>query len=329
MTLLLSRRDTAGLVDLAATVEALTAAFAAHGRGDTLSPSRVHVAADGGGFHVVVGGLATGDPPAFTTKINASFEPGPGQGGVRLVGLVVLSDAATGAPLAVLDSGPLTTIRTAAVTTVALRTLAAPGVSELLVVGAGRQAADQLAAARLACPGLERARVWGAGRERREALATRWREEHPDLEVVAVDDLAAAVRTADAIVTVTPSRAPLVAAADERPGTTIVALGADAPGKQELEARLTATARVVCDVVAQCVAGGELGRAIEAGLVDTTHAVAELGQVVAGIRPGRTRADEVVVFDSTGTAMQDAAAAITLWRAAQARGLGTSFDFSA
>ena len=328
MTLLLSRHDTAALVDLPTTVEAITEAFAVHGRGATLTPSRVHVHAEGGGFHVVVGGLAAGNPPAFTTKINASFEPPPGQGGVRLVGLVVLSDAATGEPLAVLDSGPLTTVRTAAVTAVALRHLAAPGARALLVVGAGRQAVDQLAAARLACPSLERVRVWGAGPERRDALAERWRAEQPDLDVAATDDLGAATRTADVIVTITPSRAPLVAASDIRPGTTIVALGADAPGKQELDARLTADARLVCDVVHQCVAGGELGRAIEAGLVDADHPVAELGQVVAVLRRGRNDDYDVVVFDSTGTAMQDAAAALTLWQAARRLGVGEVFDFA-
>jgi ornithine cyclodeaminase/alanine dehydrogenase-like protein (mu-crystallin family) len=328
MTILLSRSDTASLLDLATTVNQVEAAFAAHGRGEALAPTRVHVHAPGGGFHVVVGGIGTGSPPAFSTKINASFEPGPGQGGLRMVGLVVLSDASSGEPLAVMDSGPLTTARTAAVSAVALRHLARADSHRLLVVGAGRQAVPQLAAARMGCPSLETVRVWSPTPARRDALARRWSAEQPDVAVTAVDDLAEAVAVTDAIITITPSHTPLIDSGWVAEGTTIVAIGSDAPGKHELDVALVARARMVCDVVAQCVVGGELGRAIEAGVVSDTHPVGELSAVVAGTVPGRTSPDDIVVFDSTGTAMQDAAAATALWRAASAQGLGTPFDFA-
>ena len=143
------------------------------------------------------------------------------------------------------------------------------------------------------------------------------------LEVAATKDLRQALSGSDVCVTCTPSRRAVVAAADVAPGTFVAAVGADAPGKQELEPILMATSTVVVDVLAQCAEIGELQHALAAGLTMRERVHAELGDVVAGRRPGRTRPEEITIFDSSGTALQDVAAAVAVYEKARLTGRGT------
>ena len=141
--------------------------------------------------------------------------------------------------------------------------------------------------------------------------------------VTAARDLAVALSESDVCVTCTPSREALVAAADVRPGTFIAAVGADSHGKQELDPKLVATATLVVDVLEQCAEIGELQHALAAGLITRDEVHAELADVVVGRRAGRTRADEITIFDSSGTALQDVAAAVALYDKARGAGRGT------
>ena len=113
-----------------------------------------------------------------------------------------------------------------------------------------------------------------------------------------------------------------------RPGTFIAAVGADNEDKQEIDPRLMAQATVVTDLTEQACRIGDLHHAIAAGTMTRDKVHAELGEVVSGRKPGRTSADEIVVFDSTGTGLQDVAAAIAVYRAALDAGAGTKFTFS-
>jgi len=142
------------------------------------------------------------------------------------------------------------------------------------------------------------------------------------LEVEAVKDLRKALTASDVCVTCTPSRQAVVAAADVAPGTFLAAVGADARGKQELEPALMASSTVVVDVLAQCVEIGELQHAVAQGLLAPEDVHAELGDVVAGGRPGRSRAEEITIFDSSGTALQDVAAAVAVYEKARRDGRG-------
>jgi len=148
------------------------------------------------------------------------------------------------------------------------------------------------------------------------------------LSIAPVTDLAQAVSWSDVCVTCTPSRAPLVRPEDVRPGTFIAAVGADSPEKQELEPAVLASAKVVVDVLEQCAAIGELHHALSAGLMQRGGVHAELAEVVSGSKPGRTSDQEVVVFDSTGTALQDVAAAVAVHEKAVRSGIGETIDFS-
>jgi ornithine cyclodeaminase/alanine dehydrogenase-like protein (mu-crystallin family) len=112
------------------------------------------------------------------------------------------------------------------------------------------------------------------------------------------------------------------------PGAFVAAVGADSEEKQELDARLVASATLVVDLLEPCAMIGELHHALEAGLMRREDVHAELGEVVAGLRPGRRSADEIVVFDSTGTALQDAVTAGLAYERALESGVGTWFDFA-
>ena len=229
-------------------------------------------------------------------------------------------------PLAALDSIEITILRTGAATAVAAKRLARPDSRTVTVAGCGEQGRVQLAAILGVLP-IERVFVFDAdpGRARRFAEE---RSREISIRVEAAPDLAAAVATSDVCVTCTPSRQPLVWDADVRAGTFLAAVGADSAEKQELDPRILARAKVVVDSLEQCAGIGDLHHAIAAGLVTKTDVHAELAELVEGRRPGRESAEEITVFDSTGTALEDVAAAVAVYEKALAAGVGTRFRFS-
>jgi len=148
------------------------------------------------------------------------------------------------------------------------------------------------------------------------------------IPVKPVSDLTAAVRRSDICVTCTTSRKPLLCFDDVSPGT-FAAVGADNPQKQELHPSLMARGKIVCDILEQCAVMGDLHHALDAGVVTLASVYAELGEVVAGNKPGRESKEEITIFDSTGTALQDVAAAAFLYEKAQRDGCGVRLDFAA
>jgi alanine dehydrogenase len=144
-----------------------------------------------------------------------------------------------------------------------------------------------------------------------------------------VSNLTAAVRQSDICVTCTTSRQPLLGSDDVSPGTFIAAVGADNPQKQELHPSLMAASKIVCDILEQCAVMGDLHHALEAGVVTRANVYADLGEVVAGKKPGRESQEEITIFDSTGMALQDVAAAAFLYEKAQRDGSGVRLNFAA
>jgi alanine dehydrogenase len=323
-TLVLTRGDVLALLSLPECIDAVERAFRLHAEGRTLAPGVLGIHAPGGGFHIKAAGL-TGEPGYFAAKTNANF-PGNARHGLPTIqGTVLLADASRGLPLAIMDSGSITALRTAAATAVAARHLARPDARTITLVGCGAQAEVQLAALAAVRP-LERAWVLDVDPGRAAALASR-AAVALGFRVEATADLAAALRQSDVAVTCTPARKAFVMREDVRAGTFIAAVGADSQGKQELEPALLASATLVVDVLEQCAEIGELQHALAAGLLTRAGVHAELADVVTGRRPGRTRPDEITVFDSTGTALQDVAAAVVVYEKARAAGRGLEVHF--
>ncbi len=147
------------------------------------------------------------------------------------------------------------------------------------------------------------------------------------MAIEVAQDLPAALRKSDVCVTCTPAKKYFIHKEHVRPGTFLAGVGADNEDKQELDPQLLASSKVVADILDQCIEIGDLHHAIAEGRMRRSDVHAELGEIVAGKKPGRTSADEITVFDSTGTALQDVAAAAVVYERAMKLGRGTRFHF--
>ena len=326
MQLILGRRDVAALLDLDTCIAAVERAFRLHGEGRGAAPAVASVPVAGGGFHVKAGTLDLG-VPYFAAKTNANLPGNAGRYGLPTIqGVIVLADAERGTPLAVMDSMEITVLRTAAATAVAARYLARPDASVAAIVGCGAQGVAQLRGlARVRR--LSRALVYDVRPEAARRLADTLAPEL-GIPVTVAPGIAQAALAADLIVTCTPSREFLLGPDAVRPGAFVAGVGVDAEHKRELEPALLAAGAVVVDVLDQCAAFGDLHHALAAGLMTREAVRAELGQVVAGRKPGRTGPDEIVIFDSTGMALQDVAAAAAVYERAVEQGMGTPVNLA-
>jgi len=325
-TLLLTRRDIAELLDLDECIAVVERAFKLHAEGKTLPPGVLGIKSSAGGFHIKAAGLELGRT-YFAAKINANFSQNMKQFGLPgIQGIIVLCDGENGYPLALMDSIEITIQRTGAATAVAAKHLARPDATVATICGCGNQGRVQLQAIARVCP-LERVYAF----DNDENQAERFSEELSGvlkIEVKAVRDLVNAVRQSDVCVTCTPSRRPFLNRGDVRPGTFIAAVGADSPEKQELDPRLMVSNKIVVDILEQCATIGELHHALERGLVTREHVHAELSEVVAGTKSGRTSPEEIIIFDSTGTALQDVAAAAVVYEKAVTAGRGVTMKLA-
>ena len=307
MTLLLTRRDVADLLTIDDCIDAVENAFRMLGRGEVPRPAIAGVHADGGAFHI----KAAIAGHRFAAKMNSNFFNAV----PRIKGVIVLCDAVDGRMLAVMDSIEITILRTGAATAVAAKHLARENARTALICGCGNQG-------RIQAHALQRVRKLDrifAFDSNRDAAANFAQE----IGAEAVP----APTWADIVVTCTPSRAPFLH--HVQPGTFIAAVGADSEDKQELAPELMASSKVVTDVTDQCATIGDLHHALAAGTMRREDVYAELSEVVAGRKGGRESDDEVIIFDSTGMALQDVAAAAIVYERALAAGRGTPFEFGA
>lgn len=269
----------------------------------------------------------------FGLKLTSWFSGNPSRGLPEVFGTTLLCDNGTGAPLALLNAGAITGLRTGAAAALGVKWLARRDASRLLVVGAGHMSTYMVAATLAACPAIDHVEVWDPRKEEApESRVELMRGEVADIlaaadaereyELVAVADGKAAAGAADAIITITPATDPVVQRDWVRPGTHISAVGADMEGKQELASDLVASARVYVDDRAQSVSSGELEVPVKQGAITPDHIVAELGELIAGKAEGRTSKDQVTVFDTSGIAVQDLAASRMAYDRAVERGLG-------
>ncbi len=310
-TILVSRSRVAEFLTVEASIEAVEKAFRLLGEGRAPAPSTLGVHVEDGGFHVKAGAAAL-DRLWFAVKINANFPSNPDRFQLPTIqGLVALFDAENGQPLALLDSGELTALRTAAATAVAARHLARRDSTTATVVGCGRQSKAQLRALCRVLP-LERAFAVDLEKGRAQSYSREMAEELT-IDVSPGEDLSRALSQTDVLVTCTPSRKPFVRRDDVRPGTFVAAVGADSEGKQELDGALMAASTVVVDLLPQAALIGDLHHAVASGLMRAEDVHAELGAVVAGLAAGRTSQEEITIFDSTGIALQDLTAAVAVY----------------
>jgi ornithine cyclodeaminase len=275
--------------------------------------------------------------PSGDTLFMPSYIPAAGRMGVKIVtlfggnaalglprlqALMVVFDAATGSPLAVMDATSLTAIRTGAASGVATDLLARPDAAVAAVFGAGPQARTQLAGVCAVRP-IRRARIFDVSAERARAIAREMAGEL-GIQVEAAASPSDALAGADVVCTATTASEPVFADRDIAPGTHINAVGSYKPTVREIPAETVRRARVVVDHRPAALAeAGDLIIPMEQGLIAKDHICAELGEIVAGLTKGRESPEQVTLFKSVGVAVQDIAAANRALAAAECLNLGT------
>ena len=313
-TLILNSKEVLSLLDMKEVLPAVEEGFAAHGRGETIMPPKVYLPLEeyNGDFRAMPVSYSGG---AGVKWVNAHPRNPQDHGIPSVLGVFILSDPVTACPLAVMDATKITAYRTGASAAVATKHLAKEGAITLGFVGCGVQAQTALAAIR------EVREISGLLLyDRSEEAALKFASAHSG-RVSTLEETSGA----DVIVTMTPSREPLVMREWVREGAHINAMGADAPGKQELDPAILTDARIFLDDMEQGSESGEVNLALHSGVLKRDDLAGTLGEVVAGKVPGRLGAS-LTVFDSTGLAVQDLAVARVLYKKAREQGIGLEID---
>ena len=276
-------------------LEAVRDAFVAYARGEWTMPPKVYVPAYPAGDFRAMPALGGGHS---LLKWVTSFPGNPREGLPTVMGLVLVSDASNGVLRAVLDAASVTALRTGAAAVLAAETVGRESAESAAVIGAG---VNGRAAARTFLARGRRVALWDVDESRAKSVA-----DELGADVAASREAALA---ADVVVTVTPGREVLLGEGSLRPGQHASLMGADGPGKQEIDVRELARVHVFCDDWEQASHNGDLVHAVDAGVLSRDD-VTELGAVLTGDAAGRRSDDEATVFDSTGLAIQDLAIAL-------------------
>ena len=322
--LVLDQRQVRELLDVRECIAAVEAAFHARGAGAVAASAVAGVAIENGRLHAKLATLDRSRRYAVA-KVNANVPTNPAKRGFPAIqGIVLLFDARTGIPLAAMDSAYLTAIRTAAATAVAAKWLALPDASSLAVIGCGVQARPHVTALLNVRPirqlhafDVNRAVADGFCADMQSAYGIECRTEPNAREAASLGQI---------VVTLTPSHDPLINAGDVPAGAFIAAVGADSEDKHEIGVDLLRSVAIVVDDLNQCATIGDLHHAIRAGVLTAADVRASLDQIVTGHVRGRTDDEEIIIFDSTGVAIQDAAAAAIVYEKAERSGMGVRVD---
>jgi len=322
-TLLLTDEEVKGLLKMDDVLKAVEEAFREKALGRVQMPPKMYLffSKYNGDLRVMPSYLEALDVAAVKV-VNSHPENRARHGLPTVMATVILVDPRSGFPLCIMGGTWLTAMRTGAAGGVAAKYLARENSEVAAFVGAGTQARTQLMALKLVLKSLSEVRVYDVKPEASKSFAEFAKAELPGALVKVCESAREAVTGADVVVTTTPSRKPVVMREWVSYGAHFNCIGADAPGKQELDPKILLDAKVVVDDVEQAVHSGEVNVPISQGLFGRDRIYAELGEVVAGLKPGRASPSEITVFSSTGLAIQDAVTARLAYEKALERGVG-------
>lgn len=314
-TLVLDRKSVKTLMTMADVLKVVEEAFRICGEGRGKMPAKVYLSLEQGDFRAMPAAL-----PGCAGMKWVNVHPGnPSVGLPSVMAILIYNDPETGYPLAIMDATEITAYRTGAAAAIASKYLARRYLRTMGVIGAGYQAYTQiLAHAELFNP------ISISAFDISKAAVDRLRQSLPHLSITGCSVQEAAA--CDVVCTLTPSRSPVVRREWIAPGTHINAVGADAPGKQELDTSILKEAIVVVDDMTQASHSGEINVPIQQGLYSTSQVYGTLAEVVVGKKKGRTDVKAITVFDSTGIAVEDIAVAKLLFEKAQKVGGYPSID---
>jgi alanine dehydrogenase len=312
-TLLLNKKEVQNLIDMREVITVVETAFRDWTEGKGEMPSKVYLKVKDGDFRAMPAAL----PGAAGMKWVNVHTGNPAKGLPTVMAVLIYNDPATGYPLAIMDATEATAFRTAATSAIASKYLARKDSQTLGIVGAGRQSYYHIIAHQQIFK-LNEIRVWdilpGATERLIESL------KNMPIKKCSIEE----VVKADIVCTLTPAQHPVVEKKWLVPGTHINAVGADAEGKEELEPAILNEALLVVDDLRQASHAGEINVPLSKGLLKKDQIYAELGEIIAGRKKGRTDNQTITLFDSTGLAIEDIAVAKLLYNKALKTGTGFS-----
>jgi alanine dehydrogenase len=323
-TLVLTDEEVEKLLSMPEVMEAVEKAFKEKGLKRVQMPAKIYLFYKkyNGDLRAMPSYLEELDVSAVKI-VNAHPENRTKYGLPTVMAVIVLVDPKNGFPLAVMGGKTITDMRTGAAGGIAAKYLARKDSKVVAFVGAGAQARTQLMALLEVYGKLKEVRVWSRSEETRQTFMDEMEEAYGRLcKLVPAENIKDAVEEADIIVTTTPSRKPLVMNNMVSPGTHFNCIGADAPGKEELDPAILKRSKIVVDDWEQASHSGEINVPLSQGIITEKNVYAELGEVVAGLKRPREKRDEITIFVSTGLAVQDAVTAKIAYDKAVKKGTG-------
>jgi len=316
-TLVLTQNEIEKILDMKDVMKAVENAFKLHGLGKTQMPAKIYLTFEKGDLRAM--------PACLNGKAGIKWvnsHPSNREVGLPTVmALLIYNDPETGFPLAVMDATHITNMRTGAAGGIAAMYLAKKDSRIFGFIGAGTQARTQIMALKEVFK-VERVKVYDINKKSLNDFSKFCEKMGIDIEVTDAKN----VCKCDVLTTSTPSRKPVVKNSWINEGMHINAIGADAPGKQELDEEILLRAKIVVDDYEQAIHGGEINVAISKGVIKREDIYATLGEIITGVKKGR-EGNEITVFDSTGLAIQDIATASVVFEKAVKMGAGMKIKF--
>jgi ornithine cyclodeaminase len=325
---ILTRSEIVALLPVVACIDVMEAAMTQVSRREVVLPLRqfMPVPDTKGKLGLMPGYI--GDPASFGVKIVSKYERPAGSLHGTHVGAVMLFDATEGLPLALLEGGSLTAIRTSAASALATRALARPDATRLALLGCGEEAHHHLESM-LAVRPINQVLVWGRSADKAAAFVAH-NPVRAGVHIAVADSVAQALAEADIVCTVTSATAPFLEGRWIQPGTHLNLVGSAIPTTAEVDSEAVARSRFYVDYRLSALAqAGELLTAIKEGVVTEDHIIGEIGEVLLGAKPGRVARDDITIYKSLGVTAQDLAAAHFVFEEAKRRGIGREIDLAA
>ncbi len=322
-TLILTDDEVKQLLEMPEVLNAVEGAFREKGLGKVQMPPKVYMFYKeyNGDLRVMPSYLESLDVSAVKI-VNVHPQNKRKYGLPTVMAVVLLIDPKTGFPLSIMGGSWLTAMRTGAAGGVAAKYLAREDSEIICFIGAGTQARTQLMALSIVLKNIKTIKVYDLVEEASKLFADYASKIINGVKVEICDSPRDAVSNADVVVTVTPSRQPIVMSNWIGKGVHFNCIGADAPGKEELDPNILLRAKIVVDDMEQAIHSGEVNVPIAKGILRKDQIYGEIGEVITGIKKGRETRDEVTVFVSTGLAIQDAVTAKLAYDKAMSKGLG-------
>jgi len=319
--IILSQNEVKSCLPMSEAIRAVREAYIAFAKGLVKMPPVMHLDVSQYNGEVDIKSGYIEDLGLIGTKIASGFYDNYKLGLPPGIAIIILMDLKTSMPVAIMDGTYVTAYRTGAAGAVAAKVLARKDSEIIGVVGAGTQARMQILALQEVFS-LKKVKVWDINTTERDKYVEEMSEQLK-IAIEPAEDIKNAVTETDIIVTVTPSRKALVMKEWIQEGVHINAIGADGPGKQELDPFIVKRAdKVVVDSLNQCRIIGEIQHALADGLITEDDVYAEIGEILIGEKIGRETSEEITLFDATGLAAQDIAAANIVFKQAKEKGIG-------